>query len=305
MGRQSEPLVSALVLERPGTWRWVLGLCVFVVIIAPAVPLLIGVFRHLPEDGLDAWIGSGFLTSLWASLRIGASVAAVSASLGMPLGLVAAVYAFPGRGVFIGLSALPLLVPSFLWAIGLSNLRLPISGTLGAVAAFSSLGVSLVLFATLSALRATTQSQADALRIAGGERLLLVTLASGILPTACLSALLAGVLSLSDSGPGQILGAASVASEILISFSALYDFDLATRQCLALGAVAMVLAMPITLLLGRQLTRPFGQRYGAASVASVRNDEVGGSRCLHSGAGAPGTSSTPADGSVRSSEVSQ
>jgi ABC-type Fe3+ transport system permease subunit len=68
------------------------------------------------------------------------------------------------------------------------------------------------------------------------------------LPPAILSALLAGVLSLSDSGAPLILGYRVASVEILTSFSALFDFSLAARQCLVLAGLALLLAAPVLFL---------------------------------------------------------
>lgn len=62
---------------------------------------------------------------------------------------------------------------------------------------------------------------------------------------ALLAAGLSAVFLLSDPGPGQILGLRTAASEILTSFSALYDFTLAGQQCAILTAVVLVLATPL------------------------------------------------------------
>ena len=61
---------------------------------------------------------------------------------------------------------------------------------------------------------------------------------------ALLAALLAGGMSLADPGPGQILGFEGAASQILVSFSAQYDFSLAARQCLALTGAALIAVLP-------------------------------------------------------------
>src|SRR5262249_23980497 len=70
---------------------------------------------------------------------------------------------------------------------------------------------------------------------------------------AALAAVLAGVLTLSDPGPGQILGLRTAASEVLTSFAAQYDFDLAARQCLALALVVLAVALPLAWLASPRL----------------------------------------------------
>jgi iron(III) transport system permease protein len=65
---------------------------------------------------------------------------------------------------------------------------------------------------------------------------------------ALLAAGLAGVLVLSDPGPGQIFGERTAAAEILVSFSAFFDFGLAARQGITLTAVVLALAVPLAAL---------------------------------------------------------
>jgi iron(III) transport system permease protein len=62
------------------------------------------------------------------------------------------------------------------------------------------------------------------------------------------------VLTLSDPGPGQIHGLRTAAGEILTSFSALYDFALAGRQCLALTAAVLLLASPLIAMAAPRLS---------------------------------------------------
>jgi len=68
-----------------------------------------------------------------------------------------------------------------------------------------------------------------------------------------LAAGLGGVLTLSDPGPGLILGLRTAAGEILTSFSALYDFRLAGLQCVALSGVVFLLTVPLALLAAPRL----------------------------------------------------
>src|SRR5262249_1724452 len=67
-------------------------------------------------------------------------------------------------------------------------------------------------------------------------------------PAAALAAGLGGVLTLSDPGPGLILGLRTAAAEILTSFSALYDFRQAGLQCAALSGLVLLLAAPLACL---------------------------------------------------------
>jgi ABC-type Fe3+ transport system permease subunit len=98
------------------------------------------------------------------------------------------------------------------------------------------------------------------------------------LSPALLAAALVAVLTLSDPGPAQILGLRSAASEILTSFSALYDFPLAGRQCAALALVVLMLVAPLVAfaaprlsseLLVKQVRRTEPLRGGSIMVMAV------------------------------------
>ena len=89
-----------------------------------------------------------------------------------------------------------------------------------------------------------------------------------------LAASLAGVLTLADPGPGLMLGLRTAASEILTSFSARYDFNLAGRQCTYLALVVLAFAIPLSVLaaprlaaavLPRQIKHGQAIRHGWAS----------------------------------------
>ncbi len=245
-------MISPLVLERAGHWRGALCLLLLALVLAPILPLIAKV-------GVGP-VGPEFWPSLGRSVATGAGVSVLSLILGLPLGVLAAIYRFAGRGPLLGLSALPMLVPSFIWALGISELRLPF----GSVLAFSTMGFSLVLWVAFGAARLTTRGQADAARLVGGERAMLALLFRETLPLAALAAIFVGVWTLSDPGPGQILGSHGAASEILVSFSALYDFDLAARQCLLLGLAVLVLVGPFAPQLGERLGRVLMAREQAA-----------------------------------------
>ena len=248
-------MISSAVLEQPGRWRKIgIGFGLLVAL-APAAPLL---WPTVAGDqlGATAALGAGFATAVGRSLIVALAAAVVSLAIGLPTGILAALYDFSARRWLLGALAIPLLVPSFLRAIGLSMLRIRLglpresllSGASGSVIAFAALGLPLVIYTTFVAARGLSKSQADAARIAGGETLLVRYAGRSCLPAAALAAMLAGVLTLSDPGPGQILGFSGVASEILISFSALYDFGLAAIQCVALSGIVLLLVLPVAWL---------------------------------------------------------
>jgi ABC-type Fe3+ transport system permease subunit len=154
------------------------------------------------------------------------------------------------------LATLPLLVPSFLWAIGWSILaaRLGTSvgqaldGVAGCALVFAAAAFGLVLLTSYMAAASLTGSQIDAARLAGGERVVFLLACRHVVVPAGLAAVLAGVLTLSDPGPGQILGLRTGASEILTSFASLYDFPLAGRQCIVLALLVLLLTAPLLLV---------------------------------------------------------
>jgi ABC-type Fe3+ transport system permease subunit len=188
-----------------------------------------------------------------SSLRIALGVLGASLAFGLPAGVLLALCEFRGRSVLLALAILPALVPSFLWAIGWSALAARLgplamsvaSGFTGSVIVFCASAIPIVLLTVFAATRALTASQLDAARLADGNRGMLSYACRHALSPAFMAATLVSALTLSDPGPAQILGLRSAASEILTSFSALYDFPLAGRQCAALAFVVMILIAPL------------------------------------------------------------
>jgi iron(III) transport system permease protein len=246
-------MISCAVLERPGWWR-IVGIVIgLLVAFSPSLVLVFSELRSAPE-----FLGSGFGSMLARSFEVAFFVAVICFCLGLPAGVAAALFDFPLRRLFLALVAMPLLVPSFLWAIGLSMLSTTtrsqiFHGSWATIYVFVALVFPLVIFASFASARTITQNQADAVRLAGGESHLFVCVMRSVWPATALTALLAGVLSLSDPGPGQILGFSNAASEILVSFSAQYDFGLAARQCLGLAGMVIAIALPLAILLSNKL----------------------------------------------------
>ncbi len=253
-------MISPAVLEQPGRWRTV-GIAIGLALaFTPAVALLWPAFLAGSPESTNA-LGSSFGNALARSLLVAAGAAGLSFLIGLPTGVFAGLYEFPARRLLLGALALPLLVPSFLWAIGLSMLRIRLglspnsvlSGATGCILAFSSLGLPLVVYASFAATRMLSKGQVDAVRVAGGERALVQYASRSALGVAALAAMLAGVVALSDPGSGQILGYPGVATQVLTSFSALYDFGLAARQALALAGIVLLIALPLAWLAAPRL----------------------------------------------------
>lgn len=270
-------------IERPGRWRagWVGAILLLAVL--PALPLLWQSIGGAAAAGPFA--GSAFLDALGGSLILAATVAALALAAGLPAGILAALYEFPARTALLAVCVLPLVTPSFLWAIGWSKLVLWLAPTasrslswLGPFLVFGALTVPLVLWASYAAAASLSGSQLDAARLAGGEAAAMRHAARHVTVPALLAAILGGVLTLSDPGPDQIFGSQRAASRILASFSAQHDFELAARQCLLLGAVVLVLTLPAALLaapriaaamLSRQLAVPRRARAPGVALAGT------------------------------------
>jgi len=251
-------MISCWWLERPGGWR-ALGVGAVLTLAAlPAVPL----FLEVVLAGGRLSLGSAFGTALGSSFLVAILTGLLAFGLGLPAGVLSALYEFPGRALLLPLAVLPALVPSFLWAIGWASLSARIgpavtdfiSGQAGCVLVFLAGAVPLVLIASYVATIGLGGSQIDAARLAGGDRAVLRYASGAAAVPAVLAAALSAILTLSDPGPGQILGVRTAASEVLTSFSALYDFPLAGRQCAVLGMLVLLLAAPLAWLAAPRLS---------------------------------------------------
>ena len=258
--------------EERAIWSRLVVAGVLTLAVAPTLPLLMTALVQPP--GHPVWTRS-FAAAIFSSARVGVGVAGLSLVLGLPLGLLAALYRFPGRSALVTAQALPLLLPSFLPAIGWSNLAaaswfpefLSPAGSVGSVFVLGFQAIPLVFFATWAATGTLTASEIDAARLGGGEKAVLGCSAAACVPVAVLTALLAGILGLSDPGAPLILGGRSAVVEIRTTFSALYDYDLAGRQCLALGGLVLLVAAPIVILGLRRLAAAVLARQTRARTA--------------------------------------
>lgn len=242
--------MTPLVLEHPGRWRAVAMAGVFALAVLPSLPLL-------TEVAGAGRLGS-FPAALWGSARLAAAASVLGFAIGLPLGVLAALYTFPGRRALLGLVSLPLLVPSLLWAIGWSALAARVApgalrGMPGCVLVFATMAVPLVLLTAWAATVTLGATQVEAARLAGGEGALVRSAFRHAAVPAFLAAGLAGVLVLADPGPGQIFGERTAAAEILVSFAAFFDFGLAARQGVALAALVLVLAVPLAMVAAPRL----------------------------------------------------
>src|SRR5262249_42814140 len=100
-------MISCATLERPGTWRIAGIALLFGIALLPAVPFLWRGTVGLDPDAPG--VGSNFGRALGNSARMALVVAVVALAVGLPAGVLAARYAFPGRRAFLALATLPLL----------------------------------------------------------------------------------------------------------------------------------------------------------------------------------------------------
>jgi iron(III) transport system permease protein len=190
------------------------------------------------------------------------SVIAISTGIGLPFGTLAGLYEFRGKRLLLGILAIPLLMPSFLWAIGLSQFQILLNiseythtaGAFGSIFVFSSLVIPLTIYASMLGVKSLSSNQVDALVMVGPAQWCFFQVLKRAAPITILISLLAGVITLSDPGPGLILGFPGAAAEILLSFSALFDFDLARRQCFLVAGLSLLFSLPIIIFLGPHLS---------------------------------------------------
>ncbi|HYT95347.1 MAG TPA: hypothetical protein VEL76_41900 [Gemmataceae bacterium] len=268
---------DCLWLERPARWRgWAVALLLGVAFL-PAVPLL--------GQGLLA--GSGVTPAPLGNSVAVALLAAVSAwALGLPAGVLAALYDFPGRRLLLALPLLALLAPPFLWAVGWSNLAVRLgppfpavfAGTSGCAVVFGTTALPLVLLSAYAASTALSGSQVDAARLAGGERTVLWQVGRHAAMPAAVAAALAGALTLADPGPGFIFELPTAASEILTTFAVRHDFALAGRQWAIVLAVVLAPAGLFAVLAAPRLAREMLAR-PARSLPRVRHRLLGTAGC--------------------------
>ncbi|MGD9853784.1 MAG: ABC transporter permease [Hyphomicrobiaceae bacterium] len=224
----------------------------------PAWPL---VWQAIVSGEATPLAGS-FAIALRNSLEIAALVGMIALVVGLPAGAVLALYKFPGRSLAFPIVMLPLLVPSFLWAIGWSALAIHggpaatawIAGRTGCVLVFLGSAIPLVVLVSYAATLGLSGTQIEAARLAGGERTVVCYACRYGATVACFAAALASVLTLSDPGPGQILGHRTAASDVLTSFSSQYDFGQAGRQCEILALAVLLVAIPLALLAASRLS---------------------------------------------------
>ena len=271
-------MLSAWSLERPGWWRFLGIALVLLLALAPSVPLLSSAV--LGEGGT---LSRPFVSALGNSAVVALVVGALSVLLGLPGGVLLALYDFRCRRLFLPLLCLPLLVPSFLWSLGWSML----SGRLGRIGdavdsspfaacalAFLGAATALTTLASYGATLAVSRSQLEAARLAGGERLVFFHSCRNASVVVLVVGALTGVLTLSDPGPGQVFGLRTAAAEVLVSFAAQNDFALVAKQSLLLAFVVLVAATPLAVFAAPRLASQVLARQ-SSGLARTKHRRIG------------------------------
>jgi iron(III) transport system permease protein len=251
-------MTTSMILERPGRWRMIGVVLLLALPLLPALSLLALSFSAADPFSCG---GATFVRAVLNSAVVALLVAGGSFCLGLPIGVLNALYEYGGRRLLLTLAMLPLLVPSFLWARGwpwllmrFDRSLLPLlSGHFGCALAFLPGAVALVLFTAVVSTAALSASQVEAARLAGGEATLFRLACRNAAVPAGLAAVLAAVLTLSDPGVGFAVGLETASTEILTSFSAFYNYGLAGRQCLILTLIVLAAALPIARLAAPRL----------------------------------------------------
>lgn len=258
--------LSPLLLERSGWWRTAGLVTVGILALAPALPLLSvapeASGRFLSQDP------GGFLFLLAESMGLSIAGAGLALVFGLFIGVTHFLYSFRCAAFFRFVFIVPVMVPPLLWAVGLRNLPLMmIPGRVGVVFITVMVTLPLVILATISSCSVLNAGQCDAIRLGGGEWRLVRLSARYAFPGALVAACLGACLMLSCPGPSLALGTKTAISEILVSFSALYDTPVAAMESIFLSAAVLLIALSAILSAG---SRPAEILSGAWNKVACR-----------------------------------
>ncbi len=246
--------LSVLVLERPGRWRLAGLSFVIAVSLLPTLPLILAIRENAPWATLNV---PGFLPLLIKSLAISFSGAAAALVLGLCKGVFFSLYEYRAKRLFLFLFIIPIMVPPLLWSVSFNNLSfyfrlISMHKTVCLVFITAMVTLPLVAASTVSACQTLTSSQCEAVRLTAGETRLFWLCLRFAFPPAAVAACLGAFGMLASPGPAMGLGLKTAISEILVSFSALYDMKLASAQCVMLSASTLALASFVLLVSGKR-----------------------------------------------------
>ena len=255
--------LSVLLLERSGAWRSFGLAAVSTTALLPVLPLLAGIF-HVPAREIYTQ-AADFLPLAAKSIASSSAGAIIALALGLAAGILHSFYLFRGAALFRFIFLIPVMMPPLLWASGLKNLHTMFGSHVPGISvfylfqgetgmAFITLMITfpIVMLATMSACSVVSNGQRDAARLSGGEAGLFRLSALFAMPAAGVAAFLGACLMLSCPGPGLALGAKTAVSEILVSFSAFYNQNLAALQCVLLSGAILLIAALIMKFTGKR-----------------------------------------------------
>jgi ABC-type Fe3+ transport system permease subunit len=157
--------------------------------------------------------------------------------------------------------SVPVVLPSYLWAMGVSTLR-PllayrhqwlVDGFSGSVFALTTTGVALVALGTYAVATQASTNCIESARLHGGRRCVLRSLLSFTWRPACAAAVFSASLAISDAGCSQVMGYHGVASEILIALASRGEIRWAMIQSVAVGVISLPFIVPAAIGLVRML----------------------------------------------------
>src|SRR5262245_58814705 len=115
-------MTSPVIIERPNRWQTTLLLSILYVVWFPTIWLASYSTKTL---GTSLVLFSvPFVGAMRRSLIQASLVSALAFCFGFPLCLAYGLFKIPGRRLVVALLILPLFIPTFVWAIGWSSIRL-------------------------------------------------------------------------------------------------------------------------------------------------------------------------------------
>ncbi len=217
-------------------------------------PLVLVVGLSLGADA-DTW-DQVFYRPTYLALRNSLGIFLLQGGLVLPfgllLGVVAGLFDFPLRKLALGLSLIPLALPTFITAIGVQTLGTTLpwlstrwtDGFMGCVWTGIIVSFPIVCWGTYLSVRMISQDEKDSVLQVGGKALLWRVMMRRMFPMALVYCGGAGVLGISDFGVSNIMGCHGIATEIQIAFAMRFNFVLSAAKALAF----LILLLPLILL---------------------------------------------------------
>lgn len=194
----------------------------------------------------------GFLNSMQWSLKLSVISGALALVLGLVLGTLFSLYTFRGKYFLTALFFMPLLVPSYLLSLGL----LPVLGTfdiLGSILTSVIASVPIVFGVILIEFRLFSKSSLESLFVTRTKLETFKTVVFLLFPTALSSAVLSQMMQIADPGGSTVFNQPGIGTELLTSFSALYDYRLTLVQVFFCSVVVGMIAFPFAYFLNKRM----------------------------------------------------